>query len=209
MGRLAGNLAEIIPTRGIAGTVALAGAASVAVGLGVVTQPDTPTQPAAADLSSDAADVDSLAAQREKTADDESSRSSQRPALISAQRATKSKAMPATRQNVSGAVSETVAATDPRDIALGMLADYGWSSDQFSCLDSLYLHESGWNPLASNSSSGAYGIPQSLPGDKMAAYGSDWQTNPETQLEWGLAYIQDRYGSPCGAWSFWLANNYY
>jgi hypothetical protein len=117
--------------------------------------------------------------------------------------------MPAARQDVSGAVTETVEATDPRDIAMGMLADYGWSSDQFSCLDSLYARESGWNPSAANPSSGAYGIPQALPGDKMAEYGYDWQTNPETQLEWGLAYIQDRYGSPCGAWNFWLSNNWY
>jgi hypothetical protein len=90
-----------------------------------------------------------------------------------------------------------------------MLADYGWSSDQFSCLDSLYTRESNWNVSATNAYSGAYGIPQALPGDKMASYGADWQTNPATQLEWGLAYIQDRYGSPCGAWSFWESNNWY
>ena len=71
------------------------------------------------------------------------------------------------------------------------------------------MHESGWNPAAHNPSSGAHGIPQSLPGDKMADYGADWYTNPETQLEWGLHYIQDRYGSPCGAWGFWTCNNWY
>jgi hypothetical protein len=90
-----------------------------------------------------------------------------------------------------------------------MLADYGWTSDQFSCLDALYSRESGWSISAENAYSGAYGIPQALPGDKMAAYGSDWQTDAHTQLEWGLAYIQDRYGSPCGAWSFWESNNWY
>ena len=62
------------------------------------------------------------------------------------------------------------------------------------------MRESGWNPSAQNASSGAYGIPQSLPGSKMASAGADWATNPATQIKWGLGYIQDRYGSPCGAW---------
>jgi hypothetical protein len=211
VGRAVGQLAGVIPTRGVAGTVALVGAASVAVGLGVLTaQSDSSPQQAVADVfTGTSSDADDLLADRDQTADDQASRSGRRPALVSVQRATKSQAMPVSRQDVAGAVSETVEATDPRDIALGMLGDYGWGTDEFSCLDSLYMHESGWNPLAENSSSGAYGIPQSLPGDKMAVYGSDWQTNPTTQLEWGLAYIQDRYGSPCGAWNFWLGNNFY
>ncbi len=140
------------------------------------------------------------------------SRAGSRPALLSVQRRTKSTAMPVAKQDVSGAVTEEVQPvqpSDPRDIAMSMLAQYGWSSDQFSCLDELYLHESGWNPSAANPSSGAYGIPQALPGDKMAAYGADWQTNPATQLAWGLAYIRDSYGSPCGAWGFWESNNWY
>jgi len=89
---------------------------------------------------------------------------------------------------------------DPRDIARALLPQFGFSSDQFGCLDSLWTRESGWNPSASNASSGAYGIPQSLPGSKMASAGADWATNPATQIEWGLGYIRDRYGSPCGAW---------
>lgn len=89
---------------------------------------------------------------------------------------------------------------DPRDIARALLPQFGFSSDQFGCLDSLWMRESGWNPSAQNSSSGAYGIPQSLPGSKMASAGADWATNPATQIEWGLGYIRDRYGSPCGAW---------
>ncbi|WP_395696334.1 transglycosylase SLT domain-containing protein [Nocardioides sp.] len=89
---------------------------------------------------------------------------------------------------------------DPRDIAKALLPQFGFSSDQFGCLDSLWMRESGWNPSAQNASSGAYGIPQSLPGSKMATAGSDWATNPATQIKWGLGYIQDRYGSPCGAW---------
>lgn len=96
-----------------------------------------------------------------------------------------------------------------RDIARGMLSDYGWSSSQFGCLDSLWEKESNWNHTASNPSSGAYGIPQALPGSKMATAGDDWETNPATQIEWGLGYIEDRYGSPCEAWSHSQANGWY
>ena len=98
---------------------------------------------------------------------------------------------------------------DPRDIARALLPQFGFSSDQFGCLDSLWMRESGWNPSAQNASSGAYGIPQSLPGSKMASAGSDWMTNPATQIEWGLGYIRDRYGSPCGAWAHSEATGWY
>jgi hypothetical protein len=98
---------------------------------------------------------------------------------------------------------------DPRAIARSMLDDYGWDSSQFSCLDQLYISESNWEVHAENPTSGAYGIPQSLPAEKMASAGSDWRTNPETQLEWGLGYIRARYGTPCEAWEFKQYNNYY
>jgi hypothetical protein len=93
------------------------------------------------------------------------------------------------------------ASGSPQQIAAGMLASFGWPASQFSCLDSLWSHESGWSVSASNPSSGAYGIPQALPGSKMASAGADWQTNPATQIKWGLGYIQSTYGSPCAAWS--------
>lgn len=98
---------------------------------------------------------------------------------------------------------------DPRGTAESMLADYGWGSDQMSCLDSLWQGESNWDHTATNPSSGAYGIPQSLPATKMATAGSDWKTNPITQIEWGLGYIEDVYGSPCSANSFKSGNNWY
>ncbi|ARD41133.1 G5 domain-containing protein [Actinomyces gaoshouyii] len=85
--------------------------------------------------------------------------------------------------------------------ARSMMGAYGWGDSEFSCLVSLWNRESGWNYQAQNASSGAYGIPQALPGSKMASAGSDWQTNPATQINWGLGYIQGRYGSPCAAWS--------
>lgn len=97
---------------------------------------------------------------------------------------------------------------DPRGIAQGMLASYGWSASQFNCLDPLWMRESGWRVSASNPS-GAYGIPQALPGSKMAGAGADWQTNPATQIEWGLGYIKGRYGSPCGAWAHFQSNGWY
>ncbi|RNL72565.1 transglycosylase SLT domain-containing protein [Streptomyces sp. I6] len=81
--------------------------------------------------------------------------------------------------------------------------------DQFQCFSNIVDHESSWNYRAQNPSSGAYGLVQALPGSKMASAGADWQTNPATQIKWGLNYMNDRYGSPCGAWSFWQANRWY
>jgi hypothetical protein len=82
-----------------------------------------------------------------------------------------------------------------------MSARYGWGEDQFGCLVSLWNKESGWNANAYNASSGATGIPQALPGSKMASAGADWATNPATQISWGLGYIAGSYGTPCAAWS--------
>lgn len=103
----------------------------------------------------------------------------------------------------------TYSGGDPRAIAQEMLSSYGWGSDQWGCLDSLWERESHWNPYAQNSSSGAYGIPQALPGSKMQSAGSDWRTNPATQIKWGLSYIQGRYGSPCGAWGHSQSHGWY
>ncbi len=99
--------------------------------------------------------------------------------------------------------------TDPRSAARALLGSYGFGSGQFGCLDSLWQKESGWNPHASNSSSGAYGIPQALPGSKMGSIASDWRTNPVTQIKWGLRYIKSTYGSPCAAWSHSQSNGWY
>nr|WSY52100.1 lytic transglycosylase domain-containing protein [Streptomyces sp. NBC_00886] len=82
-------------------------------------------------------------------------------------------------------------------------------SGQFQCFSNIVDHESSWNYRAVNASSGAYGLFQALPGSKMSSVGSDWQTNPATQIKWGLQYMNERYGSPCDAWTFWQANHYY
>ncbi len=86
-------------------------------------------------------------------------------------------------------------------IAFTMVTERGWATTQFDCLVALWNKESRWNVYAHNASSGAYGIPQALPGSKMASAGDDWATNPVTQITWGLGYIEARYGDPCGAWA--------
>ncbi len=103
---------------------------------------------------------------------------------------------------------EDLSKADPRDIARAMLPEYGFSSDQFGCLDSLYMSESGWDPTADNPTSSAYGIPQALTEthDDLPA---DYMTNPASQIEWGLDYIRSSYGTPCSAWEFKQANNWY
>lgn len=90
------------------------------------------------------------------------------------------------------------------------LSQYGWGADQFSCLNQLWQKESEWKYDAVNSNGGATGIPQALPGSKMATAGSDWATNATTQIAWGLGYIKaSSYGTPCAAWSHSQANNWY
>ena len=103
-----------------------------------------------------------------------------------------------------------VGVTDPRTMARQILDNkFGYGSDQFSCFDWIIKHESNWNVHATNPSSGAYGLPQSLPGSKMASVASDWRDNPATQIIWGAKYMKDRYGSPCAAKSYWQrAGNY-
>jgi hypothetical protein len=95
-----------------------------------------------------------------------------------------------------------------QSIANNMLASFGWSTSQFGCLNNIWTRESGWRYNAANAS-GAYGIPQALPGSKMATAGADWLTNPATQIKWGLGYIKERYGSPCNAWAFWEGHSWY
>ncbi len=105
-----------------------------------------------------------------------------------------------------------VAVNDPagaQAYAAGQLGSYGWAPDQMQCLQTLWTKESDWTTTATNPSSGAYGIVQSLPAEKMASAGADYLTNYRTQINWGLDYIQERYQSPCGALNFHYANNWY
>jgi hypothetical protein len=108
-----------------------------------------------------------------------------------------------------GAAAPAQPSGSPQQIAQAMLGSYGWPASQFGCLQQLWQQESGWNPYATNPSSGAYGIPQALPGSMMASAGPDWRTDPATQIRWGLGYIKQRYGSPCGAWAHEQAVGWY
>lgn len=124
---------------------------------------------------------------------------------------TKVKPAPAAPTSPSGTApaSGPVASGSNRAIGKELAAARGWGDDQFACLDALWTKESGWNHTAKNKSSGAYGIPQSLPGNKMASVAGDWETNPATQVTWGLNYISGRYSTPCGAWAASQAKGWY
>jgi hypothetical protein len=99
--------------------------------------------------------------------------------------------------------------TAAQSTARSMLGSFGFADSQWSCLYDLWERESTWNVYAENAASGAYGIPQSLPGSKMASAGSDWQTNAATQIRWGLGYIKSVYGTPCGAWGHEESSGFY
>jgi hypothetical protein len=105
--------------------------------------------------------------------------------------------------------SSCSAYTGNRAIGCALLLDAGFGLSEMPCLDHIFTHESNWRTNAENASSGSYGIPQALPASKMAVFGSDYRTNPVPQIKWGLSYIKSRYGSPCQAWTFWQAHNWY
>lgn len=96
-----------------------------------------------------------------------------------------------------------------QSIARELVRKRGWSNRQYKCLVKLWTKESNWNHRAQNGSSGAYGIPQALPGRKMRSAGRDWRTNPKTQIKWGLRYIKGRYSTPCGAWKHFGHRGWY
>ncbi len=191
--------------------------ASTAVPLAVAAD-SAPSEPSVATEAPSIAEVQAMtsgaadaleersAAERAQAAQAKAERQAEKAARQKAKRAEAARAAAAEQ----AARSSARAAADPRAVAAQMAADrYGWGADQFSCLDSLWTKESGWNPTADNPTSDAYGIPQSLPGSKMASHGADWQTNPVTQISWGLDYISQVYGTPCGAWGHSQAVGWY
>jgi hypothetical protein len=178
---------------------------------------DAPPAPSIADVASEQAQTRATAVERAKQAAAARAKARakaraaarKRAAQLAAARQAASSPSPSPSAPPSSAPPVSTAPSgSPQQIAESMLASYGWSSSQFSCLDQLWERESGWNPTAANAS-GAYGIPQALPGSKMASAGSDWETNPATQIKWGLGYIKSLYGSPCGAWSHSEATGWY
>ncbi|MFC7649806.1 hypothetical protein ACFQX6_62795 [Streptosporangium lutulentum] len=126
-----------------------------------------------------------------------------KPSVAIHQRTWSTKAAPRIRLAIRTAKGRNKA------IAYRLVSRRAWSHSQFRCLDSLWTRESNWNHRAYNQSSGAYGIPQALPGSKMGGSGGDWRYNPFTQIHWGLNYIKSRYGSPCGAWGHFQSSNWY
>ncbi|MGW4812271.1 lytic transglycosylase domain-containing protein [Kitasatospora cineracea] len=123
------------------------------------------------------------------------SRAQQRPSLS---------ASPSPSAGGSGSGSSSAYSGTPQQIAAQIVP-----AGQLQCFSNIVERESSWNVHATNSSSGAYGLMQALPGSKMASAGADWRDNPATQIKWGLAYMNETYGSPCAAWSFWQAHNWY
>lgn len=112
----------------------------------------------------------------------------------------------------AAATAPAVGVPDPgtaQAIAYDMVVARGWGQGEFDCLVALWNKESHWNVYAHNKSSGAYGIPQAYPGEKMASVGADWATNPATQITWGLGYISGRFGTPCVAWGHSQAKGWY
>jgi hypothetical protein len=176
--------------------------AAAGVGLGAGLTDQTGQAHAIADSTADQAlqayrlrDIEAeLAAARWQAAQERAARAAKKAAAVrAAQAAAQAAAQP------TGSAQQ---------IAAAMLGSFGWSSSQFSCLDPLWQRESGWSVTAANPD-GAYGIPQALPGAKMASAGPDWQTDAATQIRWGLEYIKSMYGSPCGAWDHELATGWY
>lgn len=157
----------------------------------------TAEQQAAADAQTAADQADAAAIQQLQV----------RGEKLEAERAAAAAAAAAKAAAAKKALDNAVA--NPRAAGAQLVAQRGWGSDQFACLDKLWTKESNWTVNADNPSSSAYGIPQALPGNKMATIGADWQTNPVTQITWGLNYIKGVYGTPCSAWAHSQSHNWY
>jgi len=195
-------------------TVTLGGLAAAATGVAVATGVvQTPTSavnladslaPAAANTGTPSGDVQDRSGVVSRSADRTAVRTDRRAGADPAKRA----ALGLTAGPAVGG-QENLSEQDPQAIAQALLPSFGFDSSQMSCLVPLWMGESGWRWNAENTSSGAYGIPQALPGSKMSTAGADWQSNPVTQIKWGLGYIAERYGSPCGAWGFKQSNGWY
>ncbi|MET1156475.1 hypothetical protein [Arthrobacter sp.] len=163
------------------------------------------THQAAADRKAAAAEASAKEAAERKAAE-------KRAAAEAAKKRAAQEAAAAKAAEAKASAEAQASRNDPvaaKAYAQGALASFGWGAGELGCLETLWHKESEWSLGATNPSSGAYGIPQALPGEKMAAAGADWQTNFQTQVDWGLDYIESRYGTPCAALDFHLANNWY
>lgn len=150
-------------------------------------------------IASSSSDADDLAAYR-------TSLLSKQTAVIAVRNAT----IKALHEQEVAELGYEPSVIDPREIARQMMLNkYSWGEDQFTCYNAIIMRESRWIVTADNPHSTAYGIPQALPGKKMAAFGADWRTNAATQIRWGLDYVDQRYGTPCQAWGFKRGHGWY
>ena len=201
---LAGAAAAVLSTGGVAATVTSGTANADTLTFAV---DGTTSSTSTEEIKTEQEDAARVAADRSAT-------NAQR-AIAAARSAEVEKARAASRAKARKAAAEKAAEEtqrrriianaqeDPKAVARMLLPEFGYSQAQWPCLDQLWIGESDWRWWVANPSSGAYGIPQSLPADKMATMGSDWRTNPVTQIRWGLDYIKKSYGSPCNALDVW------
>lgn len=201
------------PSRGVVVAGAALGSVSLAVGVLGASAAQASAKPAAARTVTVApaegptATAEEIAAQRQSLRQQAAAVAAVAGATATKPPRAKAKRRPPARPRANR--STTRPALTPREMAKAMVAQHGWGDAEFTCLDELWTRESGWDVHNENGGSGAYGIPQSLPGRKMAAFGSDWRDNPVTQIKWGLWYIADRYETPCGAWAHSQRYDYY
>jgi hypothetical protein len=203
-----------------------------AVAGGVAVAADRPAQqPEAANAAAEPGPLDREALERqdaerseaERAAREDAQRKADEAAVAAAEQAKKPSAKPSTKPSPSKSPGKPIPAGPPscdvgnfknpnaanKSMGCKLLSEFGFGLDQMTCLDRLWVRESQWNPAARNPSSGAGGIPQALPMNKMSKFGSDYATNPATQIRWGLDYIKGRYGTPCGAWAHSESTGWY
>ncbi len=167
----------------------------------VSANPGSSAAPTSGEAQSKAQDAASAAAAQAKAAEDAARKKAEEDASRSN---TRSAGPPAYPAPASCAVY-----SGHRRTGCDLMVAAGFGLNQMPCLDKLWTKESGWNPLAHNKSSGAHGIPQAVPGDKMASYGANWYNDGGTQIKWGLSYIKGRYKTPCGAWGHSQSTGWY
>ncbi len=197
-----------VPRRAIRTSLILTGVAAAATGVSI----SAGLVSGGADLAPSAADVTEPSTPSRSTASAPVLERRSQEAVVSRsdrrgrRDATKAAAL-SVAQGATVSRSEKLSEGDPRDIARALLPSFGFDSSQFSCLDSLYVSESGWRIDADNPSSSAYGIPQAL--TQLHELPADYMTSAESQIRWGLGYIQSTYGTPCSAWEFKAGNGWY
>ncbi|MFJ3789317.1 transglycosylase SLT domain-containing protein [Kitasatospora sp. NPDC090091] len=217
VGMASGSEGKAVQTVDVAGATLLAevpsGAQAQTISDNIGTQASA--QQAAAEATAKAAAEQKAAeeAARQKAAADAQAKADAEKAAKAAEEKRKADEAAANRSKARSAMAATDTSAPPVSVSPGSVQEIAQqivgSDAQFQCFSQIVKRESGWDYTATNKSSGAYGLVQALPGSKMASAGADWRTNPATQIKWGLNYMNSRYGSPCGAWSFWQSHHWY